>query len=1035
MTKNFGSPTISYNCQNYEGFRSSYTGPYSKENLISPTKLEIKNSKSVPIYMDSTGRLYDLYYTPIEDKPLSPNQNEEAIQKITELDYMSKKILNNEDHLSTIQRLSCKNLKQIPKFPNPDDYQTFEEFEDAANQWETTVYNSIGTLQLPKTIGGYYYKMKERIKNETQSLEQNTENDLGTETEIVTETNTVTETEGGFEENIDEIGFEDETILLNDNEELELYRLLEKENLTLNDKQQNGNVNEIDLKKVLTKKDPWYTNLIAQEPNPKHYLTFEEYERACKRWYQIVLKGLTKIPMHSRQFEKQALLKPYKKKIIKKKQNKTDFFRDYSTWKGKVMKIFLNLNVVAFKLLQNTNKTCFSLQERKKHFTSQPESFISESITLECKNSINSIFEKLLEKIKLNNTIYVSNTSPIVGRYTPRSMKKTSIKNKFNDYYGNILCRCDLKRISEERKYICKKKIESTKIDFFIPVYDIKQEIPWKILKSMIIHCLKKAKLISCFVENISKDSKIVLNILFSFSIKEIQITNFKKEIKKFNLEKIQEIFEEYSDDNAVVIDDDDYDDDDDDSNYYGKEQIKIENNRQEGEMKKENENKKKKNDLLNNPKTLEKIINFYSLQKLAFDEPIIENVEKPYFGCKNKNRNNLLLISPSKVDIICKLFFYIYKKILKKENIINLNDTILVSENFYNELICNLKKNINYHGKTLNLIGKFIKSMIKYLVQTNRVIGSNSNKNFKKKNSPKVKRKKKKTIGGLHRTSRTGSGSSAGSAGDLFRLNSGQQRNLEYKSILMFKEHRLLQIINLIENSPLNSNSYKFKKQMLLSLSQLIKERTIYLSIYNNGLFFGSIIKICSDVKYYKCNKVAWKIFYHSILYHVETMAHLIKNKQLTNFLSLLSVTSGIGVVNQLHYINKLLTMLSLQTKLFKLNHISYKRKYLNNPIKSFKKDTKDFINFMINSLHYTRFSRLFKSYVNDYNGAPFINLAKIFNTLLKKKYCVKLLNALRSNNEYNEVVIFFEKNCLIVNSNESGTPTRKRKKALYLF
>ncbi|KAJ6234499.1 sca1 complex scaffold protein scaa [Anaeramoeba flamelloides] len=990
MTKNFGSPTISYKCQNYEGFRSFYTGPYSKENLISPTKLEIKNSKSVPIYMDSTGRLYDLYYTPTEDKPLSPNQNEEAIQKITELDYMSKKILNNEDHLSTIQRLSCKNLKQIPKFPNPDDYQTFEEFEDAANQWETTVYNSIGTLQLPKTIGGYYYKMKERIKNETQSLEQNTENDLGTETEIVTETDTVTETEGGFEEIIDEIGFEDETILLNDNEELELYRLLEKENLTLNGKQQNGNVNEIDLKKVLTKKDPWYTNLIAQEPNPKHYLTFEEYERACKRWYQIVLKGLTKIPMHSRQFEKQALLKPYKKKIIKKKQNKTDFFRDYSTWKGKVMKIFLNLNVVAFKLLQNTNKTCFSLQETKKHFTSQPESFISESITLECKNSINSIFEKLSEKIKLNNKIYVSNTSPIVGRYTPRSMKKTSIKNKFNDYYGNILY------------------------------------------------------------------SKIVLNNLFSFSIKEIQITNFKKEIKKFNLEKIQEIFEEYSDDNAVVIDDDDYDDDDDDddSNYYGKEQIKIENNRQEGEkkkekdkinnenkkeekkeMKKEKEKKKKKNDLLNNPKTLEKIINFYSLQKLVFDEPIIENVEKPYFGCKNKNRNNLLLISPSKVDIICKLFFYIYKKILKKENIINLNDTILVSENFYNELICNLKKNINYHGPTLNLIGKFIKSMIKYLVQTNRVIGSNSNKNFKKKNSPKVKRKKKKTIGGLHRTSRTGSGSSAGSAGDLFRLNSGQQRNLEYKSILMFKEHRLLQIINLIENSPLNSNSYKFKKQMLLSLSQLIKERTIYLSIYNNGLFFGSIIKICSDVKYYKCNKVAWKIFYHSILYHVETMAHLIKNKQLTNFLSLLSVTSGIGVVNQLHYINKLLTMLSLQTKLFKLNHISYKRKYLNNPIKSFKKDTKDFINFMINSLHYTRFSRLFKSCVNDYNGAPFINLAKIFNTLLKKKYCVKLLNALRSNNEYNAVVIFFEKNCLIVNSNESGTPTRKRKKALYLF
>ncbi|KAJ3431094.1 sca1 complex scaffold protein scaa [Anaeramoeba flamelloides] len=72
----------------------------------------------------------------------------------------------------------------------------------------------------------------------------------------------------------------------------------------------------IDLKNVLMRKDPWDSELGTPEPKAKFYLKFEEYERAYRRWSQIAIKNIKHLPIHPRQLQHQALLKPYQKKKL-----------------------------------------------------------------------------------------------------------------------------------------------------------------------------------------------------------------------------------------------------------------------------------------------------------------------------------------------------------------------------------------------------------------------------------------------------------------------------------------------------------------------------------------------------------------------------------------------------------------------------------------------------------------------------------------------------------------------------------------------
>ncbi|KAJ3429665.1 hypothetical protein M0812_25023 [Anaeramoeba flamelloides] len=78
------------------------------------------------------------------------------------------------------------------------------------------------------------------------------------------------------------------------------------------------------------------------------------------------------------------------------------------------------------------------------------------------------------------------------------------------------------------------------------------------------------------------------------------------------------------------------------------------------------------------------------------------------------------------------------------------------------------------------------------------------------------------------------------------------------------------------------------------------------------------------------------------------------------------------------------------------------YKRNYTANPLKSYLKDSRAISSFFESNLHHTKFSRLFKSYIINFAGAPFFNLAQIYYTIMDQKYCSKLKNEFKSTQEY---------------------------------
>ena len=93
------------------------------------SKNEITNDeKSPPIYLDSNGNVYDKNYLLIPSSPIS-----------------SQSIKNN------------KHKKQIIPFPNPKNYKSKIEFENACIHWKEDVQIFFSGAILPKSILSFFY--------------------------------------------------------------------------------------------------------------------------------------------------------------------------------------------------------------------------------------------------------------------------------------------------------------------------------------------------------------------------------------------------------------------------------------------------------------------------------------------------------------------------------------------------------------------------------------------------------------------------------------------------------------------------------------------------------------------------------------------------------------------------------------------------------------------------------------------------------------------------------------------------------------
>ncbi|KAJ6240025.1 sca1 complex scaffold protein scaa [Anaeramoeba flamelloides] len=1329
MTQKEKKKEKSTNAKQYHGFRGSYEGPQiSLLKNISPTKLESSYGGNVPIYIDANGNFYDLYYLPIKNnknnlvKEDSIKFRECEISKAEDLSScLDEENQTRERKLKIYSNSTTERLENIKPFPNPDDYQTFEDFEQAALLWEEQVQETVGCLQSPELVSSQVYCIKEvktKIFTDTDpKTKSETETDMATETDLVTET----EGYGDFDdETINEFKFQEDTPVLKPNEELKIYKMLEQGLTDQNEIKKDEF--SIDIRTVLKRNDPWDSTLVPQEPKAKFYQTFDEYERAYRRWSKIVIEQSKYIPMHARQLQQQALLKPYKKKL-QKKQIKVfkNFVRGYSSWKNNIIDkihhqqpFYNDINTLERNLIyyqntgsnkkkQNNNngnvddnyyknnktqtKTSFILPPppppmqnlyRTKNKTKLNADGVWSNLPEKTKDSINKIFEGLNKKIENNQNLYFNNHQILLGQYKAIFSKPTK-SNQLN----NFCClRNDINNKEiEKQRYVCPTTLNKKEVSFIVPIYELKKPIKWikledqkelpnyeekinlldrsfrfkkfysrhNILKIPANHnknLMKKAKkilkqrsigfnqikellylaqfyddfktlfqkkknmkkyrtilidqitsnnffdLIEIFEETMNKNihtnltlyisqimqseksSSILSKCLKNRKLKALYLIAFSLQYFDVLPNSIFPVFNQLFDhikikfENSKILTElitniylhyyleliaEQFKDFNEKSNekikknlrelirtlknnileafknnldlfykfifpqltsrsssinfyflfiifriiYLNDEIILPENNNQFSLTEKLTKIFSSKfihtqissKILLNkfqNEKYLMKIVKAYSKDVNVLIDQILNKYSK---NTNNKNNNNdsfflnKNLIKRYKlinnhnytnsnnddknenteqsnnifqngidykniypripfVSGIITEYFISYYKILPKKPLMIEHTQPLLSEQLYNIIIAELKRNIKKQLPTIESIAKLFRSFITCLIELKLITGTiqkGKNYTMPKKISTPLQRFKKITLksGQLLRHSSSG-GSSGGSSGE-FRFNKTPKKNKMKRSsknnkaknqgtVIVVKEVRLLQFLALIKDSP--ETAFQFKKLLIKSLFSLLKERSVYLDLYQSGLIFERLHEFCSNVQNTKLNKISWKLFYKLILYHSETLKFLIKNNLLKQFIDLLTTSYGIGVVNQLYYLNKLFKMASIEREKSEKNlDYQFIRHYESNPLKTYRKDCRLLVNFFESNLHFTRFTRLYKSYIKTFNGAPFIRLSQLYYTIISERTCVRLLNEFKKSQEYKEAIVWYTD--LRKKSNQDAPKKKNKKKS----
>ncbi|KAJ3435239.1 sca1 complex scaffold protein scaa [Anaeramoeba flamelloides] len=1078
---------------------SKYNGPYiDTTTTVEATELEKTYGQSAPVYIDSKGNLYNLYYLPIEQKQCEgvKKKIEETKAKQTNCVLGDPYFETREGKMEQTKQLSSSDLSHFDFFPDPDDFETYEEYEEAALNWKNEILNKIGTLQLPETISvqtyqfpDYHLKQKKEIESIDETNEKENIINVQTDRETFGEENN--ENKEDQEDNEDKGSDlderakkdlcvdrqEDNNTPFTDQDQSKIFKLLEKD-INSQEFQENTKLKDysMNLKLLLNSNDPWESSLIPKEPRPEYYKTYSEFERSYRRWSQIVSNQLKVIPMHARQLQQQALLKPNKKKLKKKKKILEDYSRDYVTWSKtispKLLKhspnysfpIFNKLNSISNKQKLKNHTKCIHV--KKNRLQMLPE------LTQECKENISKLFDGLLSKTRFNQRIYSSNNTQIVGKFTPILQKKGK-KAKKNKLSNIARLRGDLAKEIIKSRYQKPFGTGSTLIDFIIPAYDLSSPISWELVINKKKHSIYRDE-----IENLQnefrlkkysnkflvskytpfQDSTILLPVASKENLKKF--SNFVSTIcqSKFNHTKIaanillnklkgcqiaSKFITEYAKEKDTI------------SNYLFSHPTMI-----------SGDNMKEQNSAIYfnlDKQILTQMEQYLNRRKEIFDQYEEDEKERER---KQSNTNqerisyenglityNNILNNPSSITaILSKYFKDIYGLLSKPNNNLDIKDSILLNEGFYNEIISKLKKNLNTHLPTINVIGKILKEMVHCLFKLRLIVGtyrSSSNlsspKFMKKKGlmsfsnynnmmgnrikSPRTGSKSKyssMTIKGLTRSGTFGAFHS--SSNDVLALANNQNK-INPQKRLVFKENRILQIIDLIQNFPKEGS---IRRNLLCALSYLMRERTIYLTIYSSSSFFQNLRQFCLENTDLKFSKVAWKLFYQVILYHSETCAYLIKTNIFKSFIEIIIVSSGNNLIYPLHYMNKIFRMAEIEEKRSLVPNSNFKRYYESNPMQSYTKDSKLITNWFTSTLQYTRFCRIHRSLKNNYS-ANYIKLTSIFYTFIKNKNCSKIRNELKNSQEYSDVFNWYLsifKNNNLLNDKYSLKRNQRRKK-----
>ncbi|KAJ3435332.1 sca1 complex scaffold protein scaa [Anaeramoeba flamelloides] len=278
----------------YKIFEREYLGPDLDLNAIS--KLELKKDKTKhPIYVDSKGNYYDLNYCLLDSESLQTGTGEwEFSTKKTEESSNNQNNIEVDPELTEkelLNKFAPKKSEEISPFPQPDQYETFNEFEQAILDWKKETEKGIGYLQIPKPMGRTYSRPyfggtsntsdpKSDSRTSVSSIGSISEGNRGSMDSRGSIGNRMSTTDKNFSDN--------STSNSRFSEQIDPFKQMPKTMPGTN--------------LLMIEKNEWQDQLIPTEPDPLFYDTLEEYENAYLKWGEAVLKTTEILPPHPSQF-------------------------------------------------------------------------------------------------------------------------------------------------------------------------------------------------------------------------------------------------------------------------------------------------------------------------------------------------------------------------------------------------------------------------------------------------------------------------------------------------------------------------------------------------------------------------------------------------------------------------------------------------------------------------------------------------------------------------------------------------------------
>ncbi|KAJ6249262.1 sca1 complex scaffold protein scaa [Anaeramoeba flamelloides] len=527
------------------GSKKTYYGPNIEPKTNTRRSIETKINLNLPVFVDSKGVLYNSLYQPLNNykqKLSTLSQKQENIDKVNHSERQKDEELTQEE---LIEKYEPKDLHALPKFPKNNDFESFDDYEQAVLNWEKEVNNKIGFLNLPVSMSRIWSRPFIGVDETQQTQNQDRMTRTGSVGSFG-ELNQRSSTDStGKRQSMSKESVGERSKIRRSSSRIsdklfsftgEIPKIMEGTNLLITDKKR------------------WDNNLLALEPDPLYYDTIEEFEEAYLGWAQAILESTAVIPPHPSQFsdlygimtfeqkEKKELEKRakdqarlFKESIRKKKKRGTlKTINQHLQWRKKLEMTVrepsgiygkLAVEELLFKvhgrngiqkkppLLSNYSKKKIEKSDNKKNdnenennnenfngnnkidmtFLTQTENSIPIKTVNKCINSTTNLYET----IKKNQSYYKSNLKPLLGMLHGTLSKQNiiQIRSKVNNKNAKrdgilfvslgckFLRRTDLTGPMINKSMDCPSTIKDHSIEFKLSQYDSNEPIDLNSIK------------------------------------------------------------------------------------------------------------------------------------------------------------------------------------------------------------------------------------------------------------------------------------------------------------------------------------------------------------------------------------------------------------------------------------------------------------------------------------------------------------------------------------------------------------------------